>query len=97
MTISITFDFDDAWAARLAPMVNKWADDSKDNEIIVDLLATVGATIDQLTVKQKYKLMVLMQNLSDLAAYEGSAAAQAARQSIISDIINNFPLEVGDA
>lgn len=96
MAISITFNFDTPWATRIAAMVNAY-DEWHHDELVTTLLEALDVTIDDLTAKQKWKLMTLVDTLNRLQNYEGSEAAEAARQVILDDINNNFPLEVGDA
>ena len=99
MSITVQFDFDTAWATRIATMV-----DSEmcrhiimHSDIAQALLDSLTLTYDDLTAKQQWKLIVLLDTLEKLQQYEGRAAADAAAQVIIDDISNNFPLEVGDA
>lgn len=98
MAISITLDFDDTWAARLAPMVVELANDIAQHEIVIALLLALGIpSVDDLTTKQKGTLILLFHLLTRLQRYEGQAAAAAAQETVIEDIADNFPLEVGDA
>jgi hypothetical protein len=99
MAVSITLNFDDTWAARLAPMTSARVEEARNNRIIVELIEAhpTITSIDELTVKQKAKLWILFRLLGDLCQYEGEIAAVAGRQAVVDDIELNFPLEVGDA
>ena len=99
MAISLTLDFDDTWAGRLAPMVVSRVDRAQRNPVIVALIDALPGvdSVDDLTTKQKAKLWILFQLLCQLSIYEGEQAGTAAQQVVIDDIADNFPLEVGDA
>lgn len=97
MAVTITLDFDDTWAGRLQPMIVEFADEIRDDPIVVALLLALGiGSVDDLTDKQKAKLILLFYLLTRLQNYEGQVAAEDARDIVIDDIADNFPLEVGD-
>ena len=97
MAISITLDFDTAWADRLQPMIIEFADEMRENPLVLALLASLGIdSVDDLTTKQKAKLILLFYLLTRLQNFEGQVAASDARDLVIEDIADNFPLEVGD-
>ena len=97
MAISLTLDFDDTWAGRLAPMIVEFADEIGEHPIVVALLAALGiGSVDDLTTKQKAKLILLFYLLTRLQRFEGQVAAEDARNLVLEDIADNFPLEVGD-
>ena len=99
MAISLTLNFDDTWAGRLAPMIVSKVDEAQYNPVIVALLDGLTGidTVDDLTTKQKAKLWILFRLLGELSVYEGNEAAGVARQTVVEDVRDNFPLEVGEA
>jgi hypothetical protein len=97
MAISVTIAYDDTWASRMQPMIEDWAERMKDDPVIVSVLSSLDKTMDDLTPKQKYLLRALYTDLRELAMYEGAVAARSARLTIIQDIEENFPLEIGSA
>lgn len=99
MAISITLNFDDTWAARLAPMVVAQIEGRRRNPLVQDLIAaTPGVdSVDDLTTRQKAKLWILLHLLRDLSKFEGQNAAEAANIAVTEDIRDNFPLEFGGA
>ena len=99
MAVSITLNFDDEWAARLAPMVIQSVDRAQHHPIIIALIDALPAidSVDDLTPRQKAKLWILFGLLGQLAKYEGQIASQQAQESVGDDIADNFPVEVGDA
>ena len=99
MAIQLVFDFDNTWAARLAPMIQYRADEMRGNDVVVALIDSLPSidSIDDLSVKQKAKLVMLVDLLRHLMKFEGREAADQAQQIVIDDIVANFPLEVGDA
>lgn len=99
MAVTLTLNFDDAWAARLQPMVYSELDRHSSHPIIVGLLESLPAieTIDDLSPKQQGILLILFDLLGRLQRFEGDSAAKSARLDIATDIAANFPLEVGDA
>ena len=99
MAISITLNFDDTWAARLAPMVVFRVEEARKNPLVETLLAAAPGvdSVDDLTTKQKAKLLILLGLLRDLAKFEGQNAAEAANTAVSEDIRDNFPLEIGEA
>lgn len=99
MAITLQLAFDNDWAARLAPMVVMKIDEMRDHPLVVELLvATAGVeSVDDLTTKQKAKLLILVHLLRDLIVFEGQTAAEAANQTVVDDLQDNFPLEFGPA
>jgi hypothetical protein len=99
MAISITLDFDDTWAGRLAPMVVDRIENAQYNPVIVALIDSLPDvdSVDDLTTKQKAKLWILFGLLCQLQRWEGQEAGRAAQQTVIDDIAINFPLEAGEA
>ena len=99
MAVSITLDFDDEWAGRLAPMIVTAVDQAQNHPIIVALIDALPGidSVDDLTVRQKAKLWILFGLLGQLSIYEEHEAAVQAGEAIHDDIAANFPLEVGDA
>lgn len=96
MGITVQFTFDDTWAARIADMVAAFPRAERD-EIITALLESLSLTWDDLSPKQKWKVLVLRYTMEELMRHEGSEAAQAASQTVLDDILDNFPLEIGPA
>lgn len=96
MAITVQFTFDDPWAARLQDMVENYPHLHSD-EVLQALLEAVGKTWEELTAKQKWKALVLRDTMRELIRHEGTEAADLARQTIIDDIEDNFPLEIGAA
>jgi hypothetical protein len=95
MPVTVSFTFDDTWVPRLVPIVEQRVESIRDHPVIVSLLAGLGIpSVDDLTAKQKFKLFVMYDLLRDLAAVEGMAAGLAAKQSVIEDVEDTFPLEV---
>ena len=96
MAVSITLTFDDAWAARLVPVIRKWAGEIERNPIVRALLDARGVTsVDDLNTVQQAKLVWLASTLWKAQLYEGDAAERVARDAIKSDLEQNFPLEIG--
>ena len=96
MAITIQFTFDTPWAARLSDMVENYPHLHND-EVLAALLESAGKTWEELTAKQKWKVLVLRDTMNELIRHEGETAADTARQTIITDIEDNFPLEIGAA
>ena len=99
MAVSITLDFDDEWAGRLAPMIVAAVDQAQHHPIIFALIDALPAidSVDDLTVRQKAKLWIMFRLLGELTKFEGQEAAKLAGETVVDDIAVNFPLEVGDA
>ena len=96
MPVSIALNFDDEWAIRLAPVFRKWAKEIERNPIVRALLDARGVTsMDDLNATQKAKLCLTATILWKAQTYEGDAAEVAARQAIVTDLEQNFPLEIG--
>jgi hypothetical protein len=96
VAITVQFSFDTAWATRIEDMVENYPHLHSD-EVLQALLASVGKTWEELTAKQKWKVLVLRDTMNDLINHEGNTAANVARQTIIDDIETSFPLEIGPA
>lgn len=96
MAITVQFTFDDTWALRIQDMVENYPHLHND-EIIEALLEASSKAWEDLTAKQKWKVLVLRDTMRELIRHEGNAAAEAARVTIIDDIEDNFPLEIGAA
>ncbi len=96
MAVTISLTFDDTWAARLNQMVQDETESMKENPVIVALLAGAGVPMESLTPKQKAKLWIMFLMLCRLALFEGKVAAEQARQNVIDDVEENFPLEIGE-
>lgn len=95
MSVIITMEFDDEWAGRLAPMVTQAAYDMSGHPIVIALLDSLGIpSVDDLTIKQRAKLIIMFDLLCRLQVFEGDVAEAQARQAIIDDINANFPLGV---
>lgn len=95
MPVSVTFTFDDAWVARIAPVVQARLEGIQDDPVVQSRLAGWGVgSVWDLTPKQKFKLVVLYDLLRGTASTEGNVAGSAARDSAITDVEENFPLEV---
>ena len=95
MPITISLTFDDTWAARLAPVVQAKVNDIRAHPIVVGLLAAQGVdSVDDLTVKQQAKLLILFDLLRYTQMHEGDEAERAARQAVVDDVADNFPLEI---
>ena len=99
MAVSITLNFDDEWAGRLAPMILSAVDQAQHHPIIIALIDALPGidSVDDLTTRQKAKLWILFGLLGQLAKYERQIASQVAQDAVGDDIADNFPLEVGDA
>lgn len=96
MAITVQFSFDTPWAIRIQDMVEAYPRIDRD-EIIQALLLSVGKTWEDLTAKQKWKVIVLRDTMERLMEHEGGIASREAAQVIIDDIEDNFPLEIGAA
>ena len=96
MAITIQFAFDDAWAVRIQEMVENYPHLHND-EVLGALLESIDKTWEELTAKQKWKALVLRDTMNELIRHEGGVASAAARQTVIDDIEDNFPLDVGPA
>lgn len=99
MAITLALNFDDEWAARLAPMVVALTEEVRENPIVLELIAGTPNvdSVDDLTIKQKAKLLILLHLFRDLIKFEGQQAAEAAHTAATTDIRDNFPLEFGEA
>jgi len=98
MSVTISLTFDDEWAARLAPMVETSVQDAQQNKIIVSLIESLPGvdSVDDLSIINQGKLLILFDWLCRLQRFEGDTAAAVARSTVITDIAETFPLEVGN-
>lgn len=97
MPISLTLTYEDEWVARLAPMINHLAQDMQRHPVVLEALAAHGKeSVDELTTKQKAKLVIHFYLMVQLNLYEGDEAERASRQAVTNDIETNFPVEVED-
>lgn len=95
MSVSVTFTFDDTWVARIAPVVQTRLEGIQDDPVIQAHLAGWGvADVWELTPKQRFKLVVMYDLLRGTASTEGNEAGATARIAAITDVEENFPLEV---
>lgn len=93
MPVTVSMTFDDEWAARFEPMIENIAESWKEYPMVQNMLTTLGITFEELTVVQKFKIAVIVGYLlQNLIQYEGEIAAADARQTIVSDVSDNFPL-----
>ncbi len=98
MPVTLSIEFDDTWAARLRPMVEHRVREMRRHPLTVMLLENMPGveSVDDLTLKQKAKLLIRFHLLKDLVRFEAQAAAEAANRQTSDEIVSNFPMEIGE-
>ena len=98
MPVTLSIEFSDAWVERLRPMVEARVHSMRNHHLTQTILENMPgiASVDDLTVKQKAKLLIRFYLLKDLVKFEAQAAAEAANRQKSDEIIESFPMEVGE-
>lgn len=99
MAITLRLNFDDAWAARLAPVIENLVASERNHPTLIALIDGLDGidSIDDLTLKQKARLWITFNLMLNVEGFEAPPASRAAGAAVIADIRSSFPLEVGDA
>jgi hypothetical protein len=91
MAVSLTLNFSDEMAQRLAPMVTKRAREMSRHPKVV---AHLGEnTIDDLTPKQRAELVLRFWLYKDLMLYEREQAEITAGEAAVAAVENDFTME----
>jgi len=91
MAVSLTLNFSDDMAARLAPMVTKRAREMSRHPKV---LARLGdQTVDDLTPKERAELVLKFWLFRDLMLYEREQAEIVAGEAAAEAVQNDFTLE----